>query len=263
MVSRNDWKRQKKLNENKNFDEKTYTDAKYLIEGIFGALDLPRNQERSILGIFNRIYYDLEPGTKFRNPQKVIPGIIYKWFQFQHLMLKVKSMCEIAGISNEEFGKSLKAINFYFQKYKYAIHNEKERLESINGLLFSVRAQFLEESSSMDFYEQAVKIVEALWSYIKNSKDYVIAAFATTLSSYCYYKGVISANKITKHLGIGDSSINKMIKRVFGEEQLRKRGYRRLNSTQNVLREILDIKIARYNNKIKVLEVDVIEKQSS
>ena len=205
------------------------TRAKMEISRIFDCLNLPETLKEMIFSKFRSFYEKLEPGTKYRSPEKLVPLTIYFCLKYRNISIKERELLEVSKISKEDFNAFKLQILRFFPQYQ-----ERDRKEYILTKILEVTEYF---SLDMGFYHQSKKILYKLWDGIKNTKDDVVAGLTCSITSLCSYRE-ITVNSICKRLGICMSTIQTQVKkRIF--ERFRVPGFISLVKSSDMLKRIL------------------------
>ena len=222
-------RRLNKIQSIKNNKQAMQSKAKMEISRIFDSLNLPGSLKEMVFGKFKGFYEALQPGTKYRSPEKLVPLTIYFCLKYRNISIKESELLEFSKISKKDFGAFKKQIIEFFPQYK-----KRARKEYILNRILEVTEFF---SLDMGFYHQSKKILYKLWDGIKNTKDDVVAGLVCSITSLCSYRE-ISVNSICKKLGICMSTIQTQVeKRIF--ERFRVPGFISLVKSSDLLKRIL------------------------
>jgi transcription initiation factor TFIIIB Brf1 subunit/transcription initiation factor TFIIB len=204
--------------------------ARIEISRIFTILNLPDSHKELVFNKFKKIREGLNPGTKYRNPEKLVPIAIYFTLKLQNVSINEKELLEVAKISKKDFNTfKLQILKFVPQ---YA---ERNRKDYILQKILEISEHF---ELGMPFYYQSKKILYKLWESIKCTKDDVIAGLVSSISILCSFKEKVTVNAICKRLGIKMSTIQSQVKkRIFN--QLNVTGFVSLVKSSKLLRKIL------------------------
>jgi len=94
-----------------------FNKARIEISRILDYLNLPESRKRAIFVKFKNFYTALKPGTKYRNPEKLVPLTIYFYLKFQNISIKEAELLEISKISKREFNAFKLQIQNFFPQY--------------------------------------------------------------------------------------------------------------------------------------------------
>jgi len=227
--------------------------ARIEISRILNCLNLPESPKRAIFEKFKNFYDALKPGTKYRNPEKLVPLTIYFYLKFQNISIKESELLEISNISKKEFNAFKLQIQNFFPQYK-----ERNRKEYITQRILEITEHF---QLGMDFFYQSKILMNKLWDGIKGTKDDVVAGLNCSLVALCLYKEKIAVNAICNKLGIKMSTIQIQVKKhIF--EHFRVSGFVSLVKSSNLLKQIMNkldlIEIKEKSNPIETPD-DLIE----
>jgi hypothetical protein len=242
--------RVEKLNGQKNFPEKVEDDAQVDLKKIFAVLQLPESNIPNIMDHFRNIHPKIKPKSKLRNPSKLLPGIIFKYFKDQTLPISSRNLIQHFDVSRKEFNESLKEIYKYFSNFSEAHEIKAHRIKILMKMMFSITEQF---KMPMVFYHDMRDILQGLWKHVKYSTDNVIVAIVASITSYCYYNGELTVREISAHIGIDGSSVTQIIKKNF-VEKFKIKGYKRLPSSSHLLREFLEKLVFNFSKQVRIIK---------
>lgn len=236
-----------------NYKGSVFNKARIEISRILDYLNLPESPKRAIFDKFKNFYSALKPGTKYRNPEKLVPLTIYFYLKFQNISIKEAELLEISNISKREFNAFKLQIRNFFPQYK-----ERNRKEYIAQRILEITEHF---QLGMEFFYQSKILMNKLWEGIKGTKDDVIAGLTCSLIALCHYKEKIAVNAICRKLGIKMSTIQTQVrKRIF--ERFRVSGFVSLVKSSDLLKQIMNkLELIEINEKSNTSEApdDIIE----
>ncbi len=202
--------------------------ARFEISRILNALKLPDSYRDLILEKFKNIYKALNPSTKYRSPEKLVPLVIYFYFKFNNISISESELLSVSKISKKEFNAFKLQICNFLPQYK-----ERNRQEYILSRILEITEHF---DLRMLFYYRSKKLMYKLWERIKNTKDDVIAGLIASIIALCWYKEEVSVNAICKKSGIMMSTIQWQLKnRIL--EPLKITGFESLVKSSDLLKE--------------------------
>ncbi len=239
----------------KSNDEQMNQIAKIEISSILASLDISSGIKESIYKIYLKIRKGLPSGTKFRNPQKLIPLVIYYYLKLNTIPLDEERLLEVSKITKKEYNSFKSQILSFLPKYK----QRNRRKFVLNRILGIIEHYKLE----MSFYNQSKVILSKLWDSIKNTKDDVIAGLIASIVALCHYKDIITVNTICSFLNIRMSTIQSQVKeRIFKRYNIQ--GFKSLVRSSDILRRVIDklCNITKQNN-IKPKNKDFSEKEEN
>jgi len=221
-----------KLQSIKSNKEAVLEQAKIEIKRIFTCLNLPQSLKGIVFEKFKKIRASLNPGTKYRSPEKLVPITIYLVFKFHNISINEVELLEISKISKKDFNAFKLQIFYFFPQYQ-----ERNRKKYIMQKLSEISAHF---QLGMVFYFQSKKILFKLWDNIKNTKDDVIAGLIASISILCSFKDKnVSVSSICKKLGIKMSTIQSQVKkRIFDEFKIS--GFTTLIKSTDLLKKVME-----------------------
>ncbi len=206
------------------------TQAKIEISRIFHALNLPKNLKALVFTKFQTLYKSLQPGTKYRAPDKLVPIVIYFCFKLQNISIKESKLLEVSKISKKDFNAFKLQILEFFPQYR-----TRNRKEYILQKILEISEHC---NLGMEFFYQSKKILYKLWDSINNTKDDVIAGLACSISALCSYREEVTVNAICMRLGIKMSTIQTQVKkRIF--ERFRISGFVSLVKSSDILKMVM------------------------
>ncbi len=219
--------------------------ARIEISRIFNNLNLPETHKELVFEKFKKIRKGLKPGTKYRNPEKLVPIAIYFTLKLQNISVNEKELLEVSKISKKEFNAFKLQIQSFVPKYA-----ERNRKEYIMQKILEISEHF---GLGMPFYYQSKKILYRLWAGIICTKDDVIAGLVSSISILCSFKDQVNVNSVCKRLGIKMSTIQSQVKKRI-IDKLNITGFVSLVKSSDLLRKILV--------KMGLLEEDIRESPS-
>ena len=230
------------LQNQKKYNEIVNREANNEIYRIFSSLQLSITLRLPIYKEFKRIRSKLKSGTKLRNPQKLIPLIIYFYCKYNNIIINEKELLDVGKISKKEYN-SFKLQLIQFMKG----YIERDRRQYILNRIFQLVESF---SLGMNFYYESKKILNKLWEFIKYTKDDVIACVTMSISAICSFSDKITVSQICKYLGIVMSTIQYQVrKNIFGK--LKISGFKSLIKSSNLLKKVIT-KILSITRKKKI-----------
>ena len=219
-----------KLNSIGNSKDSMSTLSKMEISRIFTALSLPEALKELVFKKSQEFYNALQPGTKFRNPEKLAPLAIYFCLKFRNISINESRLLEVSHISKKDFNAFKLQIVKFFPQYK-----TRNRKQYIIQRILEISEHY---NLGMEFFYQAKKILYKLWESINNTKDDVIAGLVCSISALCSYRESVSVNAICMRLGIKMSTIQTQVKRkIF--ERFRISGFVSLVKSSDILKTIM------------------------
>jgi len=219
-----------KLDSERDREEDVKIKAQKEIRRILSGLALPLSELQPIFKQFSAIRKVLQPGTKFRSPEKLVPITIYLHFKLNCKGINEQELLEISRITKKEFNAfKLQVKNFipYYQK--------RDRKNYILQKILQITEQF---GMNMEFYDTAKRIMYTFWETIKCTKDDVIAGVVCSIVALCDKQKRLKVNTICSHLGIQMSTIQHQVEQnVFNH--LRVEGFKSLVKSSELLRKIM------------------------
>ncbi|MHA1196168.1 MAG: TFIIB-type zinc ribbon-containing protein [Promethearchaeota archaeon] len=228
-----------KIQVQKTTSEQIERQATLELKRILTSLKLPSTEIQPILKLFKTIRAKLAPRTKYRNPEKLIPLIIYFYFKINNRIINQNELLEYSKITKKEFNAFKLQIMSFLPEYK-----KRERKNYILRRIEQVVEHF---NLGMDFYFYSKVILIKFWEHLKNTTDDVIAGVVTSITSLCFFKNDVKINSICNLLGIRMSSIQCQVKKnIFLKHGIP--GFKSLVKSSDLLREIL-FKLGVFKNQ--------------
>ncbi|KKL98049.1 hypothetical protein LCGC14_1828290, partial [marine sediment metagenome] len=140
------------------------------------------------------------------------PIFIFKFLQANGLHFNFHSFIQTLQIDKREYFKGLKKINdFFLREYGY-----RDRKLQVMSIIEEVKAFF---GLSLEFYQNAQKIIDRLWALLQNTTDEVLAGVISVLSVISINDESATVKVICDIIGTSYSSIiyqirNKLLKRL-------------------------------------------------
>ena len=152
-----------------------------------------------ILRKFKEIRPYILPNSKFRNPEKAIPCIIYFYYKKANIVINVETLFDISEISKTEFNEFRMQMELFWPAYKTR-NRKKYILTRIGGVIGYEK-----------LYNQSKKILDKFWDLVKDSKDDIIAGLVIGISITLSKYERLTPSSISKSLNITQSSLQKSI----------------------------------------------------
>jgi len=208
-------------------------------------LNLPSSLKQPIFAKYKQAREEFPPSTKFRNPEKLVPGVLYFHCKINCLPIDERKLLEYAGIEKSEFQQlKLRAVRIMPKYYS------RDRQEYILNRIMQVKQEY---HLSMDFYHEARAILLKLWEGIKCTKDDVIAGLVSSIVILCRYQYDINVNSLCNTLNIQMSTIQSQVKRKI-IDRFQVPGFESLVRSADLLRDVM--------SKLGLIEVEAKELQS-
>ena len=231
-TSSHSWKlyrlnKQNLIDENKRDAE---IKAEKEISTILELLRFSNSFAEGIFSKFKEIWPQLYPGSRYRNPEKLVPIIMYYYLKLQNIVIDKDELVDVSEISRDEFGSFQLQILHYFPEYKL-----RKRRNYISQRLLEIKEHF---NLDMEFYRLSKCILNKLWRYINNTKDDVVAGLCASILVLCAFKDKISTHKVCKFLNIEMSTIQCQVKdKIF--KRFKISGFTTLVKSSGLLRVFL------------------------
>lgn len=234
-----------KLQSIQNNEKSVITKAKYETSRLCDYLGISESRKEAIITKFKQFRLKIKPGTMYRNPNKLIPLIIYFDCKLNGIALREQDLLEIAKIKKKDFNAFKLKIQEFLPDYKY-----RDRKKCVFKRLYGLVATY---ERGVPFYYSCKKFIDKFWPIIKNTKDDVIVGLAASIVALIdknYDSTKFSVNTICSELGIKPSTIHSQVKtKIFKKYNLP--NFDTLVKSRMILREFL-IKIGLMEDKDKI-----------
>jgi len=193
-----------KLDHYKDKPQSLIQTAKEEIKRLIFILRLPEKDRRFIFNVFTDFHPKIKKGTKFCNPEKLIPCIIFVFYKsHESRIISSIELINYSKISRKEFNKFM--IQYRYLWAGYNMDNQSIVLQ----LILKVTEEY---KLGMDFYYQSEKILLGLWKYISDTTEQIMAGFACSLTILCVNGYKVRVSNICEKLNISMSNISKKFK---------------------------------------------------
>ncbi|MFX0008878.1 MAG: hypothetical protein ACFE9R_01075 [Candidatus Hermodarchaeota archaeon] len=219
------------------------------IKRILTGLQFPLSDSLVILKKVLVIREMLGKGTKFRDPEKLVPCVIYFYYKNNNKPIREAKLLELISLSKKEFN------NFKLQMLEmWPDYQERNRQEYISQRILALCEHF---GLDMGFYHQSKKILYRLYNSIKNTKDDVIVGLVSSITLLCSNNKDIKVSSICDFFNIKMSTISTQVKRrIFN--QFHVNGYISLVRSKDVLKRIM-IKLNLIDPQL--IELELLDEQ--
>lgn len=205
--------------------------ARIEINRILTALQLPLSFSDAIFKRVITIRSKLGAGTKYRNPEKLVPIVMYLFFKLKGKTINKHEILEVSNITKKEFNSFLLQLNIFIPQYA-----ERNRKEYILQRVMEITEHFELE---LGFYYQSKKILYKLWNTIKSTTDNVIAGLVTSISALCLDNVNVKVSAICTRLNIRMSTIQCQVeKKIFKHYHVA--GFESLIKSSHLLRKVME-----------------------
>jgi hypothetical protein len=193
-------------------------------------MNLSLTESNAIHKRFWRLYTKLQPSTKYRGVEKLVPITIYLYYKLSCNVLSKQELLNTAEITRKEFNRFMLQLGSYMPYY-----NKRNRKDLILRMIVATCEQY---NLGMEFYETARKILFRFWEILKFTKDSVIAGVCCSIVQLCFAIEDITISKLCDHLGIKMSTVHRQVeKKIF--HCLNVNGFESLVRSANLLREVM------------------------
>ncbi len=247
-----------KLHSTKSNGEVVNIKARSEISRILASLSYSDSYKEEIFKKFADIRSRLDAGTKYRNPEKLIPIVIFACLKMQNVSVNQVELLKFSKISKKDFNKFKYQLKTFVPEYA-----ERNRQTCVLDRVFEVSEHF---QLGMPYYYQSKAILLKLWDGIKCTKDDVIAGLVASITALCSYRDKVTVSAICDRLGIRMSTIQAQVKkRIF--ERFRVPGFLSLIKSADLLKKVVEkMGILGVNEGLKeqvlseeVNSVDIVE----
>ncbi|MBA7572299.1 hypothetical protein ES708_14078 [subsurface metagenome] len=194
-----------KLNSMIPHPEETMQAAFNQTKTLLEKLGRPDKDISKILKKFNEIRPHFKKSKKFRNPEKLIPCVIYFYYKKNNIVIDQGTLLENSDLSNTELNAFRRGMENFWSKYQNR-DRKKFVLNRIGGLI-------TEKKLGTDLYFQSEKILDKFWDLIKDSKDDVIAGLVIGIAKIRSKREDIALGPICEFLRISQGTLQKSIQR--------------------------------------------------
>lgn len=237
-----------KLDQERSTQERVKNKARLEIHRILSAMRLPLSESNTLQKLFWRLYSKLQPGTKYRGVEKLVPITIYLHYKLECKTFNQQELLEVAEISKKEFNHFKLQLRAYLPHY-----NKRNRKDLILRMILAICDQY---NLGMEFYETARKILLRFWEILKSTKDTVIAAVCCSIVQLCFTRENMPVSKICAHLGIKMSTVHRQVeKKIF--QRLKIEGFESLVRSADLLRDVM-IKLGVIEHEEEVAPISII-----
>jgi transcription initiation factor TFIIIB Brf1 subunit/transcription initiation factor TFIIB len=198
-------KRLQKIQQTKSNEDYIDHSANIEISRILTGLSLPYTFKEPIFKVFKQIRKELQKGTKYRNPEKLIPTLIYFYCKKENIAINEQKLLDIAKVDKKEYNYCKLKVSRLMPEYY-----ERNRKQLIMNKVLGISEQY---NLGMSFYYDAKKILMNLWQGIKCTTDDVIAGLVSSIAVLCHYQGKVTVSSICSALHIQMSTIQSQVKR--------------------------------------------------
>jgi transcription initiation factor TFIIIB Brf1 subunit/transcription initiation factor TFIIB len=219
-----------KLDQERSTQERVKNKARLEINRILSALALPLTESNAIHKLFWGIYTKLQPGTKYRGVEKLVPITIYLHFKLGCKALRKQELLNVAEITRKELNHFMLQLRSYMPCY-----NKRNRKDLILRMMVATCEQY---DLGMEFYERARKILLRFWEILRSAKDSVIAGVCCSIVQLCTGNENMTISKLCDYLGIKMSTVHRQVeKKIF--QFLNIEGFESLVRSADLLRELM------------------------
>ncbi|TXT58835.1 MAG: hypothetical protein BAJALOKI1v1_1540002 [Promethearchaeota archaeon] len=243
--------------------QKTNTSSDYCVinaevelSRLLTGLSLSSSLKEPLLRVFKDIRKKLSKGTKYRNPEKLLPTLLYFYCKQENIAVNEVKLLNIAKIEKKDYDYCKLKISSLMPHY-YERNRKGLILTKILGLTEGKKL-------GMAFYYDAKKILMKLWKGIKCTTDDVVAGLVSSIAALCHYQEKITVSSICKALNIQMSTIQSQVKRKL-IDRFNVMGFKSLVASANLIKSII-YHLGVFSGQEgqeevpeKVLEVDLIK----
>ena len=174
------------------------------IKTLLFILRLPEKDIRVIFTVFKDFHPKIQKGTRFRNPEKLIPCIIFVYYKYyESRPISSVELINYSKISRKELNDFLTHNSHLWAGYNM------DKQSMVLKLILKVTEEY---KLGMDFYYQSEKILLGLWEYICDTTEQILAGFACSLTILCVSGYKVRISNICEKLNISMSNISKKFK---------------------------------------------------
>jgi ribosomal protein L37AE/L43A len=219
-----------RLDRKRSYEEEIKQEAREEIIRILSAMNLSLTHADAIFKKFWHIYSLLQPGTKYRSVEKLVPICLYLHLKMEWIVIQKEELLNVSKISTKDFRTFLLQLGQYLPNY-YTRNRKKMVLRSI----WNCCEEF---DLGLDFYYRARKIVMHFWEPFKTTKDSVIAAVCVSLAILSDIHPVIKVARTCTHFGCSMSTVHRQIEnKLF--TQYHAKDFESLVSSSTLIRRLM------------------------
>ena len=175
---------------------------------ILKCLGLPLSLKAIVLEKFKHIRTALQPGTKYRIVEKLVPLTIYFICTGEHIFISEAELLEISSISKKEFNAFKLQILEFFPEYL-----ERNRKHYILQKIIELSEHF---QLGLLFYYRAKGLLYELWEDLKENTDTILAGLVASISALQISEKKIKVSEICDWFDIQESAMrNKIEKKIL------------------------------------------------
>jgi len=175
-----------------------------VIKTLLFILRLPEKDMRAIITIFKDFHPKIQKGTMFRNPEKLIPCIIFIYYKYyENRPISSVELINYSKISRKELNNFITHNSHLWAGYNM------DKQSMVLKLILKVTEEY---KLGMDFYYQSEKILLGLWEYICDTTEQILAGFACSLTLLCVSDYRVRVSNICENLNISMTNISKKFK---------------------------------------------------
>ena len=202
-----------RYNSIKDNEKAVFEKVRIELSRIFNALDLTGydSVKEMVLTKFKQIRPKLDPGTKFRSPEKLVATIAHFCLKLRNIAVNSADLVEVSKITKKEFNVFILQIQRFFPRYAKREYRKKYILQRV----YEISEHF---KLGTNFYKLGKRILNRLWDGVKNTTDNALAALISSISLICVGNTKVSVSAICSRLGVRMSTIQSQVKkRIFDE----------------------------------------------
>ncbi|TXT65416.1 MAG: hypothetical protein BAJALOKI1v1_430007 [Promethearchaeota archaeon] len=217
--------------------------AEVELSRLLTGLSLSCSLKVPLLRLFKDIRKKLSKGTKYRNPEKLLPTVLYFYCKQENIAVDEAKLLEIAKIEKKDYNYCKLTISSLMPHY-YERNRKDLILTRILGLTEGKKL-------GMAFYYDAKRILLQLWEGIKCTTDDVIAGLVSSIAVLCHFQEKVTVSSICKALNIRMSTIQSQVKRKL-VDRFKIEGFESLVKSAGLIKSIMyKLGIFKRKNKEK------------
>jgi len=193
-----------KLDRDKNKQQLLIQTARKEIKRLVFMLRLLEKDMLAMFTLFKDFHSKIQKGTKFKNPEILIPCIIFIYYKYyESRPISSVELITYSIISRKEFNDFMINNNHLWAGYNM------DKQTMVLQLILKVTEEY---QLGMEFFYQSEKILLGLWEYISDTTAQILAGFACSLTVLCAGGYKVRASNICEKLNISMSNISKKFK---------------------------------------------------
>jgi len=232
------------------------------ISRLLTRLGLPASFKAPIFTVFKKILSQLKKGTKYRNPEKLLPTLLYFYCKKEGVAIDEVKLMDLSKIDKKDYNYCKLKISRLMPQYY-----ERNRKDLIMNKILGLTEQY---RLGMAFYYDTKKVLLRLWQGIKCTTDDVIAGLVSSIAVLCHYRDKVTISSICRTLNIQMSTIQSQVKRKL-IEHFKVPGFESLVKSADLVKTIIyelgifknteekEVTPKTEEKECKVIEIEIVD----